>query len=162
MTGPVLIRSTRRTRLIRAFGGPQGPQGPAGGVAPQSFTAAEGIAIGEPLAVDSSGEALPADATFSANRWAAIGIATSTAAPAASVSAIVTHGSLVPMLFASAPAGASNGSLVFLSDTQGRATLTPPTTSGNVRFLLGILQGADGADTTPDVLFSPQYISRIP
>jgi hypothetical protein len=153
---------TRPVQVAVVHGGPQGPQGPAGGVSPISFIAAEGIAIGEPLAVDSSGNALPADATFSANRWAAIGIATSTAAPAASVSVTVNQGSLVPMLFASAPAGSSNGSLVFLSDTQGRATLTPPTTSGNVRFLLGILQGADGVDTTPDVLFSPQYISRIP
>ncbi|GAF96252.1 unnamed protein product, partial [marine sediment metagenome] len=60
------------------------------------------------------------------------------------------------------PGAASNGSPVFVSATAGVATLTAPTGSGNVVYLLGILQGADGADTSPLVLFQPQFIAVRP
>jgi hypothetical protein len=50
---------------------------------------------------------------------------------------------------------------VYLSTTPGVGTLTAPSGgSDKVTFVVGILIGADGADTTPDVIWMPQFISK--
>ncbi len=157
---PIVLQLGSETPIVVEVGVP-GPRG-APATTPVAFTTAEAIAIGEPIAFDTAGDVLRADATFSASRWQVAGIAVAAAAPAASVNIQVVQGVLVSMLFSSAPAAGANGSPVYLSDTAGRATLTPSTSSGAVRFLIGILQGADGVSTSPDVLFTPQWISRIP
>lgn len=123
-------------------------------------TAGEAIALGEVLTGDSSGEVVLANSSFSGNLWRVVGAAASAGAASDPIQ-VTTSGSLGPVKFAVAPAGASNGSLVYLSATTGRGTLTPPV-GGNVIFLIGVLMGADGATTTPDVLIQPQYVSRIP
>lgn len=71
-------------------------------------------------------------------------------------------GSLVPVRFAAAPAGANNGDTVFLSTTPGVATLTPPNPGNHVIYQVGYLQGADGATTTPTVLFQPRLVATVP
>lgn len=68
---------------------------------------------------------------------------------------------LVPVTFAAAPAAASIGAIVYLSETAGRGTLTAPSTSGSRVYMLGILASADGAATTCRVLWQPQFISDI-
>ena len=84
------------------------------------------------------------------------------AAGGSNVRTVTVPGSRVPMRFAAAPAAASNGGRVYLSGTGGVATLTAPTTSGNAVFFVGYLIGANGANTTPDVIYQPQFIARIP
>ena len=57
--------------------------------------------------------------------------------------------------FASAPVSADNGKRVFVSTTDGQATLSPPSNVGSAVFLVGTLIGADGSDSTPlvDLMF---------
>lgn len=71
-------------------------------------------------------------------------------------------GSLVPVRFTAAPAAADNGKPVYLSTTAGQASMTPPGSpaTDKVVFIVGYLQGGDGASTTVDVIFQPQFISR--
>ena len=66
---------------------------------------------------------------------------------------------LVPVTFAAAPAASSIGAIVYLSETAGKGTLTPPSTSGSRVYMLGILASADGAATTVRVLWQPQFVS---
>lgn len=67
-------------------------------------------------------------------------------------------GGEVPATFASAPAAASIGLEVYLSETAGQATLTAPSTSGSVVYRLGYLAFANGADTTCRILWQPQLM----
>ena len=67
------------------------------------------------------------------------------------------HGSRVAVKFNAAPEAISNGDVVFLSLTAGEGTLTPPSATGQAVWALGILVGANGADTTPDVIWNPQF-----
>lgn len=67
-------------------------------------------------------------------------------------------GGEVPATFASAPAAASIGLEVYLSETAGQATLTAPTTSGSVVYRLGYLAFANASDTTCRILWQPQLM----
>jgi len=151
--GLVLTADSTQATGIRWATAPGG----GGGI---TLTAGENLSLGDLLSVDSSGEVVLADATFSSNVWELVYVALAAAASAASVD-VASSGDLVPVRFSSAPAGATNGDPVFLSATPGEATLTPPSTSGNIVFIVGVMQGADGVTTTPDVAFQPQFISRI-
>lgn len=126
-----------------------------------SLTLGENILTGQVLTLDSAGDAIRADATFSTDAWRPAAVARVGGSTGATIS-VGLSGELVPILFGAAPGAAANGSPVFLSTIAGEGTLTPPLTSGNVVYVIGILQGADGASTTPSVVFQPQYISRIP
>lgn len=66
------------------------------------------------------------------------------------------------MRFGAAPGGASNGSVVFLDSTAGQASLTAPTGGNNVIVLVGLLVGADGVTTTPEVVFDVQRVAGRP
>jgi hypothetical protein len=135
---------------------------PAGGGGGTTVTSGEALVLGDIVTFDSSGDAIKASAaTWAAGDGLPAGVALSAVGAAALVD-LAGAGDLVPILFGAAPAGASNGDPVFLSTTAGQGTLTPPSASGNVVFFIGVLQGADGADTTPDVVYQPHYISRIP
>lgn len=123
--------------------------------------ASEAISSGDLIAVDSSGNAIRALSTFAQNKWRVIGVAINSVGIGGTVS-IAKHGDLTPVRFGAAPAAASNGKYVFLNNVAGEATIVPPSAGGQVRFLVGVLQGADGASTTPDTIFFPQYISRRP
>jgi len=135
--------------------------GGGGGASQTTLVAGATVAEGDVLTVDISGDAVQAGSSFAADNWRVVGVALASVVITQVVD-VSLAGSLVPVLFGTAPAAASNGELVYLSSTLGEATLTPPIASGNVVYIIGTLQGGDGADTTPDVLFQPQYLSRIP
>ncbi len=64
---------------------------------------------------------------------------------------IVTSG-ITGIKFGSPPASSSNGQKVFLSTTNGEATLTAPTGATNATVLLGRLTGGDGSSSTPNCI----------
>jgi hypothetical protein len=70
-------------------------------------------------------------------------------------------GAMVDVYFGAAPAASSNGSPVYLSTSDGQGTLVPPSGSGEVIIRVGILFGGDGSDTSPEVIFRPQFITEI-
>ena len=125
-----------------------------------TVTSGEVLFLGDLLAFDSAGEVIRSSSNFAAGKWRLIGISKAAVILGASVD-VATSGELILVRFGSAPLASSNGDIVFMSSTVGEATLTPPS-SGNVRFVVGVLQGADGITTTPKVLFEPQFIAIIP
>jgi hypothetical protein len=127
-----------------------------------TIDAGEALATGSVVALDSGGDVYLADATTSVDRWRAFGVSDTVYAPAAAADIHVIVGTLQSTLFGSAPAAANNGDVVYLSETAGEATLIAPSASGTVVMELGILQGANGATTTPQILWSPRYVAEIP
>lgn len=127
------------------------------------LVAGEALVAGNPVRINASGEVVKADADTgtTTNAWV-IGFNRAAVAAAGVAQILSVPGTLIPMKFAVAPAGASNGSLVYLSTVAGDVQLTPPSGSGSVTYTVGILQGADGATTTPVVLYLPQYQSKKP
>jgi len=126
----------------------------------KTFTAGEALTIGDLVALDAAGDAIRADSSIAGANWEVIGVANETVLLGASVEVVTKSGTCPVVRFSAAPAGALNGSLVFISAISGFATPTPPTTSGNTIFTIGTLQGADGATTTPTVVFRPQFIAQ--
>ena len=134
----------------------------------------EGIGVGVVLTTDATlaqgdivyvkattGNVDLADANVGNMREAnVIGVARTTATSTNPAQIFTTPGALIPVRFAAAPAAASNGRWVYLSQTAGQATLTAPTGASDVVYRLGFLQGGDGASTVPTVLWAPQFISR--
>lgn len=129
-----------------------------------TLTAGEAISAGDVVTIEgTSGDAILADAdTGTTLDGLAIGVAAYGAADTAPVKVYTVPGSLIPVNFSAAPAASLNGRPVFVSTTPGEGTTTAPTGSGNVVYILGILQGADGADTSPLVLYQPQFIAVRP
>jgi hypothetical protein len=81
-----------------------------------------------------------------------VGIANGSASQGDSVK-IVSDG-LVGVKFSSPPASTSNGQNIFLSTTNGIATLTPPSGSSNSVIKIGKLVGADGSNSIPNVVLN--------
>lgn len=128
-----------------------------------TYTAGAAITLNDLVTLNSSGEVIPADSSIAAGNWDVIGVALASAISGSSVSVQTTDGALVAMRFIGAPGAGANGSRVFLSATSGVATLTPPSIgSGEVSFSVGELQGADGATTTPDVVFRARHVTALP
>lgn len=128
-----------------------------------TLTAGTTIAIGDVLSLDTAGDAILADSNTGTDTFAyVIGIALTAATATNPVRVLSVSGDLVPVAFSAAPGAAANGSIVFISSTAGRATLTAPTGGGNVVYKIGILQGGDGADTTPTVIYQPQFLAKRP
>jgi hypothetical protein len=119
-------------------------------------TAGATLAVGDVLCyIATSGkmDLADADSATAATRLPA-GSCTLAAAADAAPTTVAFSGE-VPVKFASAPAAASIGAPVYLSETAGRGTLTAPTTAGSDVWYLGILAFADGADTVCRVLWQP-------
>lgn len=113
--------------------------------------AGEAIAIGEPVLYSNSGvyraRATTADCVV-------FGVAKTAASPGDALDIYV--GGVVPVLFGSAPAASTKGTLCYLSSTLGRADTTAPSLGAGVAWTsLGIIVGADGSDTLPTVLLRP-------
>lgn len=126
-----------------------------------TFVAAENIIEGELLRLNVDGEVEKADSdTGTVNDSRVIGASAGNFFATVTAEVRSVPGTLFPVRFSSPPAGASNGQPVYLSTSSGRATLTPPTSFGSIIFLLGILQGADGLNVIPDVLFQPRFIAQ--
>lgn len=113
--------------------------------------AGESIAVGEPVTYSSSG-------VFRARATTADCIVIGVAKTAATVGLAldIYVGGVVPVVFGSAPAASTKGTLCYLSSTLGRADTTAPALgAGTVWATLGVIVGADGADTSPTVLLRP-------
>lgn len=123
-----------------------------------SKTAGATIAVGDILAyAATSGKMVKADASSGGgslmNPVGACAFASTDTNPTQ-----LAIGGEIPATFASAPAAASIGLEVYLSETAGQATLTAPSTSGSVVYRLGYLAFANSADTTCRILWQPQVM----
>ncbi len=115
----------------------------------QYLVAASTISVGELVYFDSSGEADLADATAGAGfTYHARGVVIVGAA-SGSTAKIRLQG-IEKVLFATAPLAADNGKPVYLSASPGQGTLTAPS-AGHAITHIGILTGANGATTLPEV-----------
>jgi len=130
-----------------------------------TVTTTDALTAGDLVAYDNNNPAQTVladpDISLSPSRYDAKGIATATALASAVTTIYSIPGQRVPVRFAPPPAALSNGSRVYLSSTPGLATLTAPG-SGYALVLVGILVGADGATSTPDVVFEFDVIAIIP
>jgi hypothetical protein len=125
----------------------------------QIFTSGEALTAGDLLTLDSAGDVVRAVSSIGSANYEVIGVSNQTVGAAVLVQ-VVTHTGAAPNVrFTAAPAAAFNGRLVFLSASTGLASTTPPATGGNAIFTIGTLQGADGATSTPAVVFRPQLIA---
>ena len=89
-----------------------------------------------------------------------VGVARGTFADTDTAQVFTVPGSIIPILFTGgAPAASENGHPCYVSTTAGAATLTMPASDDDVSFLIGYLEGADGALTTVPVLFQPHLIA---
>jgi|GEM_PF-1866315 len=129
-----------------------------------TLTAGENLTAGDVVTIeDTTGDVVKADSnTGTTIDGLCIGVVAIGANDTNPVKVYTVPGSLIPVTFAAAPAANRNGDPVWVSTTAGVATLTPPTASGNVQYIIGILQGADGADTSPLVVYQPQFIAIRP
>lgn len=87
----------------------------------------------------------------------AAGIAVSAASSQGDSTTMATGGE-IGVLFSSAPASTDNGKQVYLSTTDGTATLTAPSSVGDTVVRIGKLKGANGSDTTPAVVLNIQVM----
>lgn len=139
------------------------PSGAVGGVSPtRAETSGAIITAFDLVAYDTMGQVVPAISTTASSIYDVVGVAQTSVLALQTVSVFTLEGLRLPMRFLVAPGAGTNGFPVFLDSSAGAATLTPPTSSGNTIFRVGILQGADGVTTTPDVLYRPRYVSQIP
>ena len=128
-----------------------------------TLTAATTIAVGDVVSLDSAGDVILADANTGTDTDAyVIGIAATAATATNPVRVFTVSGNLIPVNFSAAPGAAANGSIVFVSTTGGRGSITPPAGGGSVVYKVGILQGADGVDTSPTVVYQPQFLAKKP
>lgn len=101
-----------------------------------------------------------ANLALSPSRYDIAGVAFANAAAGTNTIMYIGMGGLYPILFDVIPAAADNGSRVWLSTTDGKATLTPPG-NGWAQSFVGLLQGADGSTITPKVLFQPRLVALL-
>lgn len=125
----------------------------------ETFVAGEALSTGDLVALNPAGQVVRANSSIAGGNWRVAGVVRAGVLMGASVEIYTKFGTSAMTRFGAAPAAASNGQLVFLNSTSGQAALTPPTSSGNSVFAIGILQGADGATSTPAVIFRPQLMA---
>lgn len=144
--------------------GVPGLPGPPGALAPVAEVSGEAVDVGDAVYLDADGRVRRASSVFASGAWRAYGIAASATLGAGEVINVWTlHGAPVPAARVDSPPLASdNGRHLFTTTTPGVLSLTPPTGQGQVRFVVAILQGADGSTSTPAVRLFPQFISRTP
>ncbi len=115
----------------------------------QYLVAASTLSVGELVYFDSAGRADLADATAGAGfTYHARGVVI-VGASSGSTAKIRLQG-IEKVLFATAPLAADNGKPVYLSASPGQGTLTAPS-AGHAITHIGILTGANGSTTLPDV-----------
>ena len=125
-----------------------------------SAIADESIAVGDLVRYIQTGEAgtigrvKKAVATESNSDDVFVAITTATAGT--SVGIVLSGG--VPITFIAPPNSNDNGRRVYLDTNSGRATLTPPTSTGSLVVKLGTLTGADGSTNPTTVMFRPQFL----
>lgn len=134
--------------------------GSASGNIVTTFTADETLAIGDVIRIATSadvgfttGRAIKANGSTTDDADV-IGIASSAATQGNSVNVVLAG--VTGVTFSSAPAASSNGQRIYLSTTDGTASLTAPSGGSTAVCLLGRLKGADGLTTTPDCVLRIQ------
>lgn len=132
-----------------------------GGSPTLSLEAGENLVVGDILTINGTGQAIKAESSFAADNWGVTNIALQNAAATTTLN-VASEGALVDVRFTAAPPASSNGDYVFLNSVPGTASVIPPMGGGNIVFIIGVLQGADGVSTTPSVIFQPRYVSRRP
>lgn len=123
-----------------------------------SVTAGEDLTAGDIVVVNNSSGSprmYKANAGTSGKQWP-VGTCLLTATTGSTTYVAATG--LIPMTMDTAPAATSIGSPVYLSTTSGTASLTSPSSSGQVSTIVGILYGANGTDATVLVFWSRQYL----
>lgn len=125
----------------------------------ETFVAGENLAVGEVLALNAAGEVIRANSSIAGGNWRVLGVSRQAVLTGANVEVFTKFGSSPVAIFGAPPLAAQNGQIVFLASASGQATLTPPTSSGNSVFSIGILQGANGVTVTPTVLFQPHLFA---
>jgi hypothetical protein len=120
-----------------------------------TFIAGEDLSPGNLIVINANGDAVKASASVNDD---VDGVNQDAVLSGGTATILLVHGPPYFVRFTSAPAAADNGKRVFLSTTSGEASVTSPG-AGNFIVSLGRLQGADGVDTTPQVLFKPQSVA---
>jgi len=131
----------------------------------RQYTASGAIALGAPVAVNATtATASEADAdTGTLINGIVAGVAVAAATDTSPVQIVTVPGSVVPVLFGSAPASADIGKQVWNSATAGECSIAMPGPGGaRVQFRVGYLESGDGADTTPLVRLSLDLVAHGP
>lgn len=131
-------------------------------VAPLILVAGEDLTAGDVVALNGSGEAVKADATFSADLYRVIGLAKTTVSSGTNVSIESLHGVKAAARFVVAPGAGANGDYCYLSETPGQLQTAAPTAAGVAVVVVGVVQDADGVDTTPEIIVLPEFIEVNP
>ena len=118
-----------------------------------SFLAGEGIATGDAVAIGPAGTAYRAQRNPAINLFNVAGIAQNAALAGGAVG-VARIGARVAMRFDSPPLAVLNGQIVWLGDN-GAASMSAAVAPPSADYQLGILLGADGITSTPDILFAP-------
>jgi hypothetical protein len=157
-TGLIVISSFTVDGALRDL---DGAIGSAGGTI--TVTTDVALSAGDLVAFNSSGNVVLADPSLalSPDRYEVRGVASAAAIASASTPIYVDNGDRIPVRFGFAPAGALNGSRVYLDITAGLATTSVPP-NGNALVKVGILVGADGVTSTPDVVVDFDVIALLP
>lgn len=131
-----------------------------GGVGGLSLITDSTLAEGSLVFINSSGKVETANATSAfGSEQRVVGSSSATYSPSNVAEINSVPGTLIPVKFSSAPLSGDNGRTVYLSSTtSGEGTLTAPSVSGTAVFVVGILQGADGLSTEPNVVFQPNLV----
>jgi len=118
-----------------------------------AFIAGEAIATGDALAIGPAGTAYRAQRSPAANLYHVAGVALNAALAGGAVGA-ARIGSKVAARFNAPPSSALNGQIVWLDDN-GAASMTAAVAPPSADYQLGILLGADGVTSSPEILFAP-------
>ena len=120
------------------------------------------LAIGNAVALKANGNLQLADAAGAAgaNAKRVAGFSPTVESAAADVKLVALPGTLIKMLFDSTPGVGTTDDPVYLSETPGKVTLTPPSTSGSVIIRLGHL--AEESANPADVVYDPAFVAEIP
>jgi hypothetical protein len=136
--------------------------GPIGSLAGAVLVASQLLALGELLALDSAGQAVKATAATVSGIYRIVAASPGVVAASATFISNSIAGTLAPVLFAAPPVAVQNGSSVYLSTVAGVATLADPSAPGVSLVEIGVLQGANGVTSTPNVMFFPIFRVNIP
>jgi hypothetical protein len=131
----------------------------SGALSSLSLTTDDNLSEGDLLIINSSGNVELGSATSTpGNEPRIIGSSFSSYSIGNTSDINSIPGRLIPVKFSSPPLASSNGGAVYLSTSPGLGTLTPPGASGTAIFVVGILQGADGVTSVPEVIFQPNLV----
>ncbi len=128
-----------------------------------TVVAGEALNAGEVVYIDSTGSARKAETSSAINpaRFYTAGVVKSSVVALNPVQIYANVMTKVPVRSSATLVAADNGSPVFLnSAVPGEITLSLPP-AGNAVVRVGILVGADGVTTTPDVLLQLQLVSVL-